>query len=250
MRAAGHEALRWAALCGVALAAAGCRADDWLQYDWDDRRIVCSYSIDDLSTDEPWFVIDEQLETARRRSSVALLHAHAPGKTVSLARLAAVLDSAQRRGLDFVTYADFADGGGATALPRPALALALDDHAIGTWYAARELFAARGARVTLFVSAFAETTDEERAQLAELAAAGHSVQAHSVGHLSAPAYAAAHGVDAYLADEALPSIQLLRAAGYAPTAFAYPFGSHTDELDAALLEHVARVRVGPRPCPY
>lgn len=246
-RAAAVDAACWAALAALAaLAAPGCHDDDWLQYGWDDRRIVCSHSIDDLTSDEPWSTIDEQLDLARRRSSVALLHAHSPGRTVSLARLTAVLDLARRRGLDLVTYADLADG----APPRAGLALAFDDHAIGDWFSVRELLAARGARVTLFVSAFFAATDEERAQLAQLAADGHSIQAHSVHHLSAPAYVAAHGLDAYLADEALPSITILREAGYAPAVYAYPFGSHTDALDAALLEHVDRVRVGPRPCPH
>ena len=235
------------ALLAVPLAVGGCHDDDWLQYSWDGRRIVCSHSIDDLAPhDEPWGEISGQLEIAQWRGSAALLHTHTPDVTVSIARLEAVFDTAERLGLDYVTYGDFAAG----APRRGGVALAFDDHAIDAWFGLRELLAAHGARVTFFVSAFFEATDVERAELAQLAADGHSIQAHSVRHLDARKYVAEHGLDAYLADEAQPSIDVLREAGYAPTAYAYPFGLDSDELDAAMLERIERVRVGARPCPY
>jgi hypothetical protein len=246
---AGRAAARRAALLAFALAVAvagGCHADDWLQYSWDDRRIVCSHSIDDIKKHESWSTISAQLDTAERRASVALLHAHNPGVSVSMERLLAVLDLADLRGLDFVTYADFEDG----AAPRPGLALAFDDHAVDAWFELRGLFAERGVRVTFFVSAYFTLTDEQRGKLAQLAADGHSIQAHSVRHLNARDFVDEHGLDAYLADEADPSIEVLRDAGYAPNAYAYPFGVSTAELDDEMLARVARVRVGPRPCPY
>jgi hypothetical protein len=246
---AGRVAACLAAPLAVALAVAlagGCHADDWLQYSWDDRRIVCSHSIDDVKHHEPWGTIADTIDTAQRRSSVALLHAHVPGVTVSMERLLAVIERAERRGLDFVTYGDFEDG----ASPRPGLALAFDDHGVDAWFELRGLFAERGVRVTFFVSKYFTLTDEQRGKLAQLAADGHSIQAHSVRHLDARAYVDDHGLDAYLADEADPSIAVLRDAGYAPTTYAYPFGVSSAELDDEMLARVTRVRVGPRPCPY
>jgi hypothetical protein len=76
------------------------------------------------------------------------------------------------------------------------------------------------------------------------------VQAHSVDHLNAVEYATAHGVDAYIQDEALPSISVLQADGYDVTAYALPFGASNESIDDALLEHVAYVRVGVGSCPY
>ena len=35
---------------------------------------------------------------------------------------------------------------------------------------------------------------------------------------------------------------LVSGAGFDPHAFAYPFGSHSDELDAAILQHTSIVR--------
>src|SRR5689334_14725357 len=100
---------RWcAAPIALALLAAGCRADDWLQYSWDGRRIVCSRSIDNIAPhDEPWGEIEDQLEIAQWRGSAALLHTHTPEITVSIARLEQVFDTAERLGLAYVTYGDF-----------------------------------------------------------------------------------------------------------------------------------------------
>jgi hypothetical protein len=47
----------------------------------------------------------------------------------------------------------------------------------------------------------------------------------------------------------VPSLEVLRAAGYAPTAYAYSFGVNAEGLDEAMLELVDYVRVGPRLCP-
>ena len=44
--------------------------------------------------------------------------------------------------------------------------------------------------------------------------------------------------------------QVLDAAGYAPTAYAYPFGEHTGEMDSAVLSHVGKARVSPGSCPW
>lgn len=42
----------------------------------------------------------------------------------------------------------------------------------------------------------------------------------------------------------------MRAAGFAPNAFAYPFGARTEATDAALLRHFALVRAIQYTCPY
>ena len=57
-------------------------------------------------------------------------------------------------------------------------------------------------------------------------------------------------VTAYLANEALPSIDVLQRDGYAIDAYAFPFGASNDALDAALLDYVRLVRVSPGSCPY
>ncbi|MBS1122147.1 MAG: Polysaccharide deacetylase [Deltaproteobacteria bacterium] len=228
----------------VGLVVAGCHDEGYLQYSWDDRRVLCSNTVDDLTHDGPWDLIDSELELASNRTSVALLHAHEPGRTVSLQAVERLLDLADEYGLDYLTYRELDPDN----QHRSGIALAFDDQYIDAWYELRGLLAAHRARVTFFVTRFYSRTDEERAKLAELAAEGHDVEAHSVDHLNALDYVHDHGLDAYLTDEVLPSIQILRDAGYQPTSYAFPFGASDEAIDRAVLEHVERVRVSPAAC--
>jgi hypothetical protein len=232
--------------CVVLASLVACHDDSRLQYTWDDRQVLCSFSVDDINGDTSWDRVDGQLHYAAEHQSAALMHAHVPMQTLSIAGLTRILDTATTSGLDFVTYSELS----ADTAARGALALCFDDAAIDAWYDQRELLQSYGARVTFFITRFHAWTDEQRAKLAELAAAGHDVEAHSVDHLNAPDYVREHGLDAYLADEVLPSIEILEQAGYPITSYAFPFGASTDELDTALLAHVARVRVSLGSCPH
>lgn len=229
----------------LAWLAAGCGGDAF-HYSWDDRRVLCSMPIDDLTNDTSWDRIEEELAFARDHDTVAVFHAHVPGENISLERIERVLSQARRDGLELVTFGELSPA----TPPRAGLALCFDDQGITSWYGIRDRFAAHAAKVTFFVTRFDDTTAEERAQLAELAAAGHGVESHSVAHLDAKVYAEEHGLDAYVADEILPSLELLRASGYPTTSFAFPFGASNRALEAAVLEHVDRVRVGAGDCPW
>ncbi len=95
---------------------------------------------------------------------------------------------------------------------------------------------------------YATFTAEGRQKLHELANDGHAIEAHGINHLDAVAYAAEHGAEAYVTDEVLPSLQVLRDDGFAPTSFAYPGGARSDETDAAIAPHVRYLRTTPGPC--
>jgi hypothetical protein len=225
---------------------AGCQSEHWLTYPWDDRRVLCSQPIDDLSATAPWDLVEQQMQVAERTDSVLLLHAHGPGTTVSLAAINRVLLMAQQHHLAFLTFRELDP----QATPRAGLALAFDDQAIDAWFGVRDLLASHGAHVTFFVTRWYSRTDQERSELRELFDAGHDVEPHSVNHLHAPDYVRAHGLAAYLSDEMQPSIDGLVAAGYPPpNTYAYPFGEDSNELNAAILPIVPRVRVSPGSCP-
>ena len=241
-----------AAACGVALVAVcaaltACRDESGPIYPWDDRRILCSQPVDDISQTAPWGLVEDQMRDAEQTSSVLLLHAHTPGESITTAAIERVLAMADEHHLAFLTFRELVPG----ATPRAGLALAFDDNGIDAWFSVRDLLAAHGAHVTFFVTRWYSRSDEERAELRTLAGDGHDVEPHTVNHLHAPQYVRDHGLDAYLADEVVPSIDGLVQAGYPPpNTFAYPFGEHTSELDAAILAIVPRVRVSPGTCPY
>lgn len=197
----------------------------------------CGVNIDtasDLSTE----TLDAILDRAVERDAVIELYGHRPGRTIDVDVIQHVLDGAVARGMAFDTYADFAHGTEA----RPGVALAFDDTSIIEWSELRPRFQAAGARVTFFVSRYYSTSNDERARLAELAADGHAIEAHSVDHLRAPDYVENFGLRAYMDDEVIPSIEILRGAGYEVTSFAYPFSARTSELDDAIAEHLPVIR--------
>ena len=201
--------------------------------------------MDDLSADPSMPLAAQVIDDAALEPGVALFHMHDPGTTVSRGAIEQLLMRAEDRGLDFVTYDELVAGP-----PRAAIALAFDDSAVDDWYGMRDLLAAHGARVTFFVTRWYELEQRQIDELHELAALGHGVEPHTVNHLHAPAYVAEHGLEGYLADEVLPSIEANRAAGFPPTSFAFPFGETTPEITAAVLEHIDRVRIGPGTCPH
>jgi peptidoglycan/xylan/chitin deacetylase (PgdA/CDA1 family) len=213
---------------------------------WDDRTVLCSEPVDDLTgVQRDWDVEEGRFRDAATHRWVTMAHAHIPGTTVSRVTLEQIFDWADADGLAYVRFDELVNG----APPRAGLAFAFDDDAVAAWMSVRDLLLAHHARVTFFVTRWFELTDAEKADLATLAADGHDIEAHTVHHDDAVAYVAAHGLDAYIADEVVPSIQVLEAAGYHVTSFAYPFGSHDEQIDAAVLAHVARVRTTPGECP-
>lgn len=182
--------------------------------------------------------VDTALDRAADRGQVVELYAHNPGTTVPVSTIEHVLAGAHDRGLRFVTYAELAAGG----VTGPGIALSFDDTFIAAWSELRPMFTAYGARVTFFVSRYGVLSPALHAQLHELAGDGHEVAAHTVLHQRGPDYVEQYGLAAYLAEEVLPSIQVLRDEGFEVTSFAYPFGARTAETDDAILAHVPIIR--------
>lgn len=217
------------------LVGAACHTDlatnDDAFYAWDDRQVHCAIEIDAVSGNS-LASIERGLDRARDRGEVLELLVHTPGKSLGWHELEAVLDAAASRGLPFLTFHQLADPASATA----GVALQYDDWSVEAWAASRDLLGRYGAKVTMFVARYAYLTADQRTLLAALAADGNEIEAHGVAHLRGPDYVEQHGLDAYLTDEVLPSIQRLRADGYPIDSFAYPFGVRTDETDRAILE--------------
>jgi hypothetical protein len=201
------------------------------------ERVLCSANLDE-SAEIPLDSVFGALERAHDRAEVVHLYAHSPGKSVSLERLDAVLDHADELGLAFVTYADFAT----TPTPTGGLALSFDDSDVASWWSIRARLADHGAHATFFVTRFDLLDATERDRLHQLDADGHAIEAHGLRHLNGPDYVSEYGLDAYMDDEVLPSIDLLREDGFTPTVFAYPYGRRTSEIDDAVLEIMERVR--------
>jgi hypothetical protein len=248
--------VHWHAATLLVLLAA-CQSDigdvDGAFYDWNARQVHCAVDIDS-SAHNDLASIDSGLDRAAERGEVLELYAHHPGVTVSWHTIEHVLAGAQQRGLQFFTYSDLAHG----AAPAAGLLLSFDDKWPEAWIEGRDLFRQYGAHVTFFIAYYPTFSADDKQLIRDLASDGHDIEAHTITHARGPSYVEAHGLAAYMSDEVVPSIQLLRDDGYEVTTFAYPFGARTNETDRAILHQVGQIRsvsftysgVDESPCPY
>jgi hypothetical protein len=209
-----------------------------------DHRVLCGMSVDNknlVSAD----AIAAGLDRAQVDGTVIHLYSHRPAGTVDESTLELVIGGAADRNMDFVTYRDLADG-----TKTSGLAFSFDDRDLRGWHALRPMFARYGARVTFFISQFFALEEEEVAMMRDLASDGHAIEYHSTNHLNAEEVSTANGVEHYVAEDILPSLQRMREAGFDPTSFAYPFGARTRATDAALLEHFQLLRAIRFTCPH
>ena len=109
--------------------------------------------------------------------------------------------------------------------------MSFDDRNFESWEKAAPLFRRYGAHATFFV--FGTIDDNAKAVMARLAADGHSIGLHGLGHRNADSAVASMGAVEYWTKEIAPQLEACRAAGLNITSFAYPncqFTGETDEL--------------------
>lgn len=228
------------------IAVFGCGADriaetDEVYYSWEGRRVLCGVSIDnrlDVALDD----FREGMERAREREEVLVFYGHKIGtgkSAVTPERLESILQLAQDAELPFLTFPELH---GEPPADRAGVVVTFDDAYIDSWYSHRDLFAAYDARATFFTTRFAGYSEEDYENLHELLALGHAVENHGTNHQNAPDYARELGIQAYVEDEVVSTLDAMRSEGFSPTTFAYPYGARTGELDEAILEHVELVR--------
>ena len=210
-----------------------------------DHDVLCGLTIDNkktVSNDS----IATFLDRAQAESEIVHLYSHKPAGTVDESTIEQVIGGAADRNMSFVTYREIIDGTGTEGL-----ALSFDDHDLDGWHALRPLFDLYGAKATFFVSAFHTLTPEEIVKMRDLAADGHGIEYHSTAHENAEQYSKTYGVEQYITDDIVPDMLAMRAAGFDPQIFAYPFGARTADTDAALLrDHFRALRAIHTTCPY
>ena len=221
--------LRWLMALVVVAGCGDSELPDYKGYDqdpywhWDGQANVGAYSLDQLSP-HALDLIRHRIDTLDDR--VLVLYGHTQINGVSNETLDAVFARAREDGVDILTFADLAAGGP----PRPGIAVTFDDMEIDEWYGMRDLFAKYDARATFFVAKYPEWTEDGRQKLHTLFDEGHSIEAHGLHHVNICAYTAEHGLDAYITDEVLPSVDLLRDDGFAPVSYAFPGGAMGHEI--------------------
>jgi peptidoglycan/xylan/chitin deacetylase (PgdA/CDA1 family) len=116
------------------------------------------------------------------------------------------------------------------------VALSFDDDYEADWFAADHYFGPKyGWKVTFFVTYPNMMTEQDVAQLKSLATEGHEIGCHGLHHVSASVFLQDHTVADYISQEVDPAMAILQARlGIVTTSFAYPHGTSTPDLDAAM----------------
>ncbi len=131
---------------------------------------------------------------------------------------------------------------GCTPTGDPAVVLSFDDDFIDQWHGQRDAFVEHGVRATFFVTRFDQLTADEVDMLAELQADGHEIGCHSLTHVDPDVYVEDHTVEQYLDEEVLPAVEAMRAEGFDPTSWSYPWGGRGVAMDDLLAEHFEVLR--------
>lgn len=105
--------------------------------------------------------------------------------------------------------------------------LAFDDYSADNWEKSFELFDEYDVKVTFFVTAAAPTNFCYKAR-----ERGHEIAFHTKSHANLMGL-----TEEEVYEQAIEPIGNFREEGFRLTTFAYPYGEHTEELDARLLEH-------------
>jgi hypothetical protein len=229
-------AMRRLLLCALLAACGDNKERDLPFFEWNGQRTIGAYEVDHLDPTDVH--LRDAIDTGQPGNWVVMLYGHIPGVNVSFDTLEAVLVEAQRQHLPTFTFADLVAG----TADRPGICLSFDDTEVDTWFALRDLLAKYDAHVTFFVTRYFQFTDDQRAKLHQLYADGNSIEAHGVNHVDSVAYVAANGLQALVDDEVQPSIDILRADGFTPVAYAHPGGGHTRAIDDAILERISLIR--------
>ena len=120
--------------------------------------------------------------------------------------------------------------------------ITFDDRYVENWVWADSVLANYEWKATFCVSAPQGLTDTQFADLRDLKASGHEIAGHGVAHRNAVDYVAENGMDAYLRDEILPMINTMKTEAIEPSSFAYPYGTHSQEIDDTLLTYFKILR--------
>ena len=118
------------------------------------------------------------------------------------------------------------------------VAFTFDDNSVNEWYSQRSLFQKYNIHATFFISKPHFLDSMQIAQLKTLAADGHEIACHGYQHKNALNYQP----EDYINQEVKPALQKMRDLGFDPTAFAYPFGTSTSELDSIMLNYFKIIR--------
>ena len=123
--------------------------------------------------------------------------------------------------------------------------ITFDDESVTQWF---DYFSAQtpDVRATFFTNSWHTFTDTEVQMLRDLETTGHEVACHTFDHSGA---FEEYGLDPtriteYLNEQIIPALNNMRADGFNPVSFSYPYGEHNEAYDTAVRAYFPYLRGG------
>jgi peptidoglycan/xylan/chitin deacetylase (PgdA/CDA1 family) len=128
------------------------------------------------------------------------------------------------------------------SLPAGQVAITFDDGTIDNWYQHLNLLDSLQIKATFYISFYHTFSAEQKHKLKEIERRGHEIGYHTANHANLVKEVAKNGLAQTEAKEIDTDLMLMKNDGYRITNFAYPYGSHSAQLNTCLLRRFKSVR--------
>ena len=128
------------------------------------------------------------------------------------------------------------------SLEKGQVALTFDDAYIDNWYSHLSLLDSLHIKATFYISTYHTLSRTQKERLREIEKHGHEIAYHSTNHLDLVKEVTKNGLAKTEEKEIMRDLRLMRSDGYKISNFAYPYGSHTSQLNTCLLRTFKSVR--------
>ena len=122
------------------------------------------------------------------------------------------------------------------------ICLTFDDWFVKNWFRARSLFLEHDARCTFYIARPDKLRTGQIDRLKQLAEDGHEVGFHTTNHSRITKYLRDRTLEDYLRIEIDAGLAMMKAIGFRPTTFSYPYHRRTDDSDRELLKRFKILR--------
>lgn len=122
------------------------------------------------------------------------------------------------------------------------MALTFDDASIDNWYRHLDLLDSLHIKATFYISYYHTLNAAQKNKLKEIEVRGHEIGYHTANHADLAKEVNKKGMAQTEAIEINSDLRLMEADGYKVSNFAYPYGSHSTQLNTCLLRKFKSVR--------
>jgi len=122
------------------------------------------------------------------------------------------------------------------------VALTFDDASIDNWYDNLRLLDSLKIKATFYICNYHTLSKQQKERLKEMERRGHEIAYHTTTHADLAKEVARNGLAQTEEKEILQDLYKMRADGFKVENFAYPYGSHTAQLNTCLLRTFKSVR--------